>query len=128
LPALAARNKNRTGRRNKTAGVILMSDIYTFSLPPSLGLEPLFANPAQNQARLSRDKGNDKTTHSLSPSSLGLEKNSLHKPSRNTNAPLLIKGKSDCAMCIKAHSLSPSSLGLEKTLFANPARIRARRF
>jgi hypothetical protein len=45
-----------------------------FLSPFFAGFGPLFTNPARSQARLGRDNGKEKTTHSLSPSSLGLEK------------------------------------------------------
>jgi hypothetical protein len=86
------------------------NDIYTFSLPFFAGFA-LFTDPARNHRRpIGRDNGKEKTTHSLSPSSLGLNLSSQTQLKYKRGFP---------AISIKAHSLSPSSLGL--TLFTDPA-------
>ena len=131
----------------------MIKTIYTYSLSPSsldlyLSLHKSSTQPYAAHYR--RDNGSEKLLI-LSPLLRWVWKNSLRKPSSNTNvakprlvyklilSPLLrwvwkkLSSQTQLeykrgfpAIGIQAHSLSPSSLGLEKTLFANPARIQTR--
>jgi len=109
--------------RGQNSGGDFDNNIYTYSLPfffAGFGLS------SQTQLDIicglfGRNKDNDKTTHSLSPSSLGLEKFS------SQTQPAIISGLATIKIAKKLLIISPSSLGLDP-LDTNPARIQPRFF
>jgi hypothetical protein len=116
--AEASCDASRSGRQKQTAGVILITT-STHILSPS------FAGPglsSQTQPEYKRGIARDSIkAHSLSPSSLGLEKFSS-QTQLDIISGLFGRDKDNDET---THSLSPSSLGL-KPLDTNPAQIQPR--